>query len=99
VVVFLLIVAKVQVNTWLIIGVFLLFAAAKRFSVKVYNAIKFFVGYEKIYFVVMGIIHRMTNLGVSLLTTIVHDPGRSGIVICDHCGLSNNDIINFRIQY
>lgn len=75
VVIFLFFVTKVQVNIGLIIGIFLLFVAAKDYSSKVNNVIKFMVGYEKVYFVVMGIIHGLTNLGGSLLTAIVHGKG------------------------
>jgi uncharacterized membrane protein YfcA len=46
--------------------------AAKNFSRKVNDIIKYLLRYEKIYFMLMGIIHGMTNLGGSLLTAIVH---------------------------
>jgi hypothetical protein len=35
--------------------------------------LKAFVKYEKTYFIVMGIIHGLTNLGGSLLTAIAHE--------------------------
>ena len=75
VVIFLFFVTKVDVNISLIIGIFLLFVAAKDYSPKVDRAIKFLIGYEKIYLSLMGIIHGLTNLGGSLLTAIIHGKG------------------------
>jgi len=72
VVVFLFVVTKVKINIGVIIGLFLLFVAAKNFSLKINEIIKSLVRYEKIYFVIMGIVHGLTNLGGSLLTAIVH---------------------------
>lgn len=75
VVIFLFLVTKVQINIGLFIGLFLLFVAAKDYSHRVNKAVEFLVGYEKVYFIVMGIIHGLTNLGGSLLTAIVHSKG------------------------
>jgi uncharacterized protein len=75
VVIFLFVVSKVQINIGLIIGTFLLIVAAKDYSLKVNKAIRFLVRYEKVYFITMGIIHGLTNLGGSLLTAIVHSKG------------------------
>ena len=75
VVIFLFVVSRVEINIGIIIGLFLLFVAAKDYSLKVNKAIQFLVGYEKIYFSVMGIIHGLTNLGGSLLTAVVHGKG------------------------
>lgn len=72
VVIFLLVVTRFKINIGMIIGIFLLFVAAKDYSLKVNKAIKFLVRYEKAYFIVMGTIHGLTNLGGSLLTAIVH---------------------------
>jgi hypothetical protein len=72
VVIFLFVVTQVQVHVGLLIGLFLLFVAAKDYSSKVNNILHFLVGYEKAYFITMGIIHGLTNLGGSLLTAIVH---------------------------
>lgn len=75
VVIFLFVVTKVQINIGLIIGLFLLIVAAKDYSLRVNKAIRFLVKYEKIYFITMGIVHGLTNLGGSLLTAIVHSKG------------------------
>jgi len=72
VVIFLFVVTRLKINISMIIGVFLLFVAAKNYSLKVYKIIKFCVRYEKVYFIIMGVIHGLTNLGGSLLTAIVH---------------------------
>lgn len=75
VVIFLLVVTRLNINIGMVIGLFLLFVAAKDYSLKVNKAIKFLVRYEKVYFSIMGIIHGLTNLGGSLLTAIVHSKG------------------------
>ena len=72
VVIFLFIVTTLKINIGMIIGMFLMFVAAKDYSLKVSKIIKFLVRYEKIYFFIMGAIHGLTNLGGSLLTAIVH---------------------------
>lgn len=55
------------------VGLFMLFVALKSYSRKIEQILKAFVKYEKTYFVVMGIIHGLTNLGGSLLTAIAHE--------------------------
>ena len=55
------------------VGLFMLFVALKSYSGKIEQILKAFVKYEKTYFVVMGIIHGLTNLGGSLLTAIAHE--------------------------
>ena len=75
VVIFLFVVTRLKINMGMVIGVFLLFVAAKNYSLKVYKVIEFLVGYEKVYFMTMGIVHGLTNLGGSLLTAIVHSKG------------------------
>lgn len=55
------------------VGLFMLFVALKSYSSKIEQILKAFVKYEKTYFVVMGIIHGLTNLGGSLLTAIAHE--------------------------
>ena len=72
VVIFLLVVTRFEINLGIIIGIFLLFVATKDYSLKVNKTVNFLVRYEKAYFMVMGIIHGLTNLGGSLLTAIVH---------------------------
>ena len=72
VVIFLFVVTKIEINIGIIIGCFLLLVAAKNYSARINEVIKSLVKYERIYFMTMGIIHGLTNLGGSLLTAIVH---------------------------
>ena len=72
VVISLLAVTRFNINIGIIIGIFLLFVAAKDYSLKVNKAVKFLVRYEKAYLVGMGIVHGLTNLGGSMLTAVVH---------------------------
>lgn len=72
VVVFLFVVTRVKINIGIIIGVFLVFVAVKNYSFRINEIVKSLVKYEKVYFMIMGIVHGLTNLGGSLLTAIVH---------------------------
>lgn len=72
VVFFLFIVSTSKINLGLIIGLFLIFVAVKNYLPQVEKAVESCVKYEREYFIVMGIIHGLTNLGGSLLTAIVH---------------------------
>jgi uncharacterized membrane protein YfcA len=72
VVIFLFVVTRLKINIGIIIGMFLLFVAVKDHSLRVNKVIKLLVRYEKVYFIIMGIVHGLTNLGGSLLTAIVH---------------------------
>ena len=79
---FLFIVTHYTFNTGLVIGAsvifglvtgaFLILVALKNFSARVTAFIESLVRYEKSYFVTMGIIHGLTNLGGSLLIAIAH---------------------------
>ena len=62
-----------NVGIGIFVGVFMIFVAVKSYSRKIERVLRAFVKYEKTYFVVMGIIHGLTNLGGSLLTAIVHE--------------------------
>ena len=75
VVFFLFFISLVKINIGMIIGVLLLFVAAKDFYAKAHSVINFMVRHEKSYFVVMGVIHGLTNLGGPLLTAVVHGKG------------------------
>ncbi|MGR9108597.1 MAG: TSUP family transporter [Gammaproteobacteria bacterium] len=75
VVLFLFLVTTSKINIAFLIGVFLLFVALKSYSAAVERYLESLVRYERIYLVVMGIVHGLTNLGGSLLTAIVHAKG------------------------
>jgi len=72
IVLFLFVVTRITLNINIFIGLFLLFVAAKNFSVRMDNTLKSLVRHERGYFACMGIVHGLTNLGGSLLTAIVH---------------------------
>ena len=72
VIISLFVVTRLKINIGIIIGIFLLFVAAKDHSPKVNKIVKLLVRYEKVYFIIMGIVHGLTNLGGSLLTAMIH---------------------------
>ncbi|GMV50950.1 hypothetical protein FBQ96_04250 [Nitrospirales bacterium NOB] len=68
----LLLVAKFRLNIGGLVGLFLIVAALKSVYGPFNQWIESFVRWERIYFMVMGIVHGLTNLGGSLLTAIIH---------------------------
>lgn len=72
IILFLFIVTQKSIDINIIIGIFLLLVAAKSLSHYCDKIIRLLMKYEKSYFVSMGIIHGLTNLGGSLLTAIIH---------------------------
>jgi hypothetical protein len=70
--IFLFLVTHARVNISLVIGAFLLFIAMKEFSVSVTRIIDRLMQYETAYFLLMGAVHGVSNLGGSLLTALVH---------------------------
>lgn len=69
---FLFLITHSAINISMIIGVFLLFIALKSFLPAIASLIDKLMQYEKAYFVLMGIVHGISNLGGSLLTAAVH---------------------------
>tara|TARA_B100000315_G_C14478183_1_gene541626 strand:+ start:299 stop:1018 length:720 start_codon:yes stop_codon:yes gene_type:complete len=88
VVTFLIIGLTAKINISLFVGLFLVFIALKDFSEKFSLILKFTSRHQRIYLVIMGIVHGLTNLGGSLLTAIVHEKQypknktRSTIAVC-----------------
>lgn len=70
--VFLFLVTHMRINISLLIGLFLLVIAFKEFSTTVARFINRMMAFEKTYFLLMGIVHGVSNLGGSLLTALVH---------------------------
>lgn len=68
----LLLVTTLKINIGGIVGLFLIVAALKSVYPPFNRLIESLVRYERTYFVVMGIVHGLTNLGGSLLTAIIH---------------------------
>jgi len=75
IVIFLTVLNETKINIGLLISVLLLLVAAKDFSTRVNNFVNLVVRHEKSYFILMGIVHGLTNLGGSLLTVAVHSKG------------------------
>lgn len=57
-----------SVNIFLVLGLFLMFIALKEYVSFIKNAILVIFKYDKIFYMIMGIVHGVTNLGGSLLT-------------------------------
>jgi uncharacterized protein len=68
IILFLYFVVKIKVNVSLVIGFFLIVIAVKDYSNVVKKNLNKLLSYNKLFFVLTGIIHGMTNLGGSLLT-------------------------------
>ncbi len=68
----LLLVTTLKINIGGVVGLFLIVAALKSVYPPFNRLIESLVRYERTYFVVMGIVHGLTNLGGSLLTAIIH---------------------------
>jgi hypothetical protein len=72
VIVCLLLVTRLKLNIGIVVGLFLILVAIKNLAPWVNQLIESLVRYEKSYFVTMGVIHGLTNLGGSLLTALIH---------------------------
>lgn len=72
VVLFLALIATIKVNIGLIMGIFLLLVAVKSFSHKIEHALQAIVKYERLYLIVTGVVHGISNLGGSLLTVMIY---------------------------
>ncbi|MDD1611231.1 MAG: hypothetical protein LUO95_11765 [Methylococcaceae bacterium] len=59
-------------NIGVIIGAVLLFVALKSFLPSIERLLKSIVVHERMYLVIMGIVHGMSNLGGSMLTIIIY---------------------------
>jgi uncharacterized protein len=69
---FLFLVTHVRINIGLIIGPFLLFIACKSVSAAIEKLLDWLMEFEKLYLLVVGIVHGTSNLGGSLLTALIH---------------------------
>ena len=72
VVLFLVVVTTVKINVSLVIGGLLIFVSLKNFSTTIDRLLQSIVNYEKIYLMVMGLVHGLSNLGGSMLTVIIY---------------------------
>jgi uncharacterized membrane protein YfcA len=72
VVVCLFLVTRITINMALLIGLFVIFVALKNVVERVGRLVEKAIRYERTYFLSMGVVHGLTNLGGSLLTAAVH---------------------------
>jgi uncharacterized membrane protein YfcA len=72
---FLFLVTHARIDIGLIVGPFLLLIAFKEFSPTLNRAAGALMEYQTGYFIGMGIVHGLSNLGGSLLTALVHHKG------------------------
>jgi uncharacterized protein len=72
VVAFLALVTMVKINIGVAIGIVLVFVALKSFSTPIEKALLAIMKYERLYFMVLGLIHGISNLGGSLLTAVIY---------------------------
>lgn len=70
--IFLFLVTHIHLNMGLVVGPFLLLIALKDLSTTNARLIDRLMRYETVYFIAMGVIHGISNLGGSLLTAMVH---------------------------
>lgn len=68
----LVLVTRTTVNIGPLVGAFLILVALKDVWKRVEQWLESLVRYERAYFISMGVIHGLTNLGGSLLTALVH---------------------------
>ena len=68
IVIFLYLISKFNINITLFIGIFLIIIAIKDYILLIQNFLNKLLKYNKIFYIVMGIIHGITNLGGALLT-------------------------------
>ena len=68
IILFLYFVVKIKVDVSLVIGFFLIVIALKDYSNVIKKNLNKLLSYNKLFFVLTGIIHGMTNIGGSLLT-------------------------------
>ena len=75
VVVCLFLVTRFTIDMGVVVGLFVIFVALKNVFARVGRWVEGAIRYERTYFVSMGVVHGLTNLGGSLLTAAVHAKG------------------------
>lgn len=70
--IFLFLVTHVRLDIGLVVGPFLLLIAAKEFVPALDRSLAAMMRHERLYCIVMGVVHGLSNLGGSLLTALVH---------------------------
>jgi len=72
VIVFLILVSNNSINISIFIGIFLIFISLKDKILIIKNSFEKFLSFNKIFYISMGVIHGLTNLGGSLLIAKVY---------------------------
>ncbi|GDX84069.1 hypothetical protein LBMAG43_01110 [Methylococcaceae bacterium] len=72
IVLFLALITSIKINVGFIMGIFLLLVALKSFLPQVDNTLKSIVKYERLYLIITGLVHGVSNLGGSLLTVMIY---------------------------
>ncbi|CAG1020198.1 hypothetical protein DOJK_00166 [Patescibacteria group bacterium] len=72
VILFLVLITSIKVNIGIIMGIFLLLVAIKNFSHTIERALQSVVKYERLYLIITGLVHGISNLGGSLLTVMIY---------------------------
>ncbi len=68
----LFLVTRITINIAILIGLFVMFVALKNVFARVGRLVEGLIRYERTFFISMGVVHGLTNLGGSLLTAAVH---------------------------
>jgi hypothetical protein len=72
IVVFLALITSVKINVGFVMGIFLLLVALKSVLPQFENFLKSIVKYERLYLIMTGFVHGVSNLGGSLLTVMIY---------------------------
>jgi len=65
-------VVNVKMDMSLAVGLFIIFVALKDFFIQVEKIVVICTKNIKVYMIIMGVVHGLTNLGGSLLTAVIH---------------------------
>jgi hypothetical protein len=72
IVVFLALITSVKINVGFVMGIFLLLVALKSVLPQFENFLKSIIKYERLYLIMTGFVHGVSNLGGSLLTVMIY---------------------------
>lgn len=72
IVLFLALITSVKINVGFVMGIFLLLVALKSVLPQFENFLKSIVKYERLYLIMTGFVHGVSNLGGSLLTVMIY---------------------------
>jgi len=79
IILFLLLTNYYSINTNLIVGVYLVIISFRESILIIKKSFKYIMRYESLYFIIMGAVHGLTNLGGALLSAIIFEKKLSKI--------------------